>query len=339
MSGCGGQACQTCDCAQDVLAETWNPVEVIGERAFDGGTVEVRTLLAEITAQLAAAGVPSPAADARILLSHLVDRPANQLGLLSPISTEAADDLRSAARRRATREPLQHVLGTAWFRQLTLAVGPGVFVPRPETESVVEAALGLLPSSGPIRVAELGAGSGAIALALATERPQTTVYAVELDPTAMRWFTANVRAHADLLRQVESRIVAVLGDAGAVSRTGQPLAPLGGSLPLVIANPPYIPDAATPRDVEVRDYDPDLALYGGPDGLAVIRRWLNTAADLLAPGGALVMEHADAQGADDGLPGLLSRHEDTVTGGPVWRSVTDHQDLAGRPRYTVAHRS
>lgn len=337
MSGCGSDQCGNCDCALNPPNQTWAPVEVIGPSAFVGGTVDVRQLMDEIAALLSDADVPSPAADARVLVSHLLDRPAT-VGL-PPIRPDAADDLRSAAMRRATREPLQHVLGTAWFRHLTLSVGPGVFVPRPETESVVEAALGLLPSSGAVSVAELGVGSGAIALALATERPHTTVYAVELDADAMRWFTGNVRAHADALREANSRIVAVLGDAGAVSREGQPLAPQRGSLPLVVANPPYIPDAATPRDAEVRDYDPDLALYGGPDGLDVIRRWLGTAADLLAPGGALVMEHADAQGADDGLPGLISRHEDTATGGPVWQSVTDHQDLAGRPRYTIARRS
>jgi len=185
----------------------------------------------------------------------------------------------------------------------------------------------------------LGAGSGAISLAIATERPGTTVYAVELDAGALPWLTQNVMRYADALRRWDSRITVVLGDAGAASRPDQPLAKLAGRVDMVVANPPYIPDDAVPRDPEVSDFDPELALYGGPDGLDAVRRWVDTAADLLAPGAALVLEHGDVQGGDDGVPGLLRRHEDLSVAGPVWHSVADHLDLAGRSRYTVARRT
>ncbi len=293
---------------------------------------EARDLLTE-------AGVPSPQADAEILAGRVLGVSRSAVAGVPAIAPAAADAILSAARRRAEREPLQHILGEAWFRYLDLHVGPGVFVPRPETEVVVDEALSRLPKDGPAVVVDLGAGSGAISLALATERPQTTVYAVELDAGAVPWLTQNVIRHAQALRDRGSKITVVLGDAGAISRADQPLAQLAGTVDLVIANPPYIPDDAQPRDPEVRDYDPTLALFGGPDGLDVVRRWLDTAADLLQPDAPLVMEHGELQGDDRGVPGLLARHEDLASGGPVWREVADHLDLTGRPRYAVAVRS
>jgi release factor glutamine methyltransferase len=296
----------------------------------------------EAARRLAAAGVPAAANDARLLLAHVLGRGPGGLAAAPPLGPAAVAAFEGAIERRAAREPLQHITGTAPFRHLQLAVGPGVFIPRPETEIVVEAALSALAEgagTGPAMVADLGAGSGAIALALATERRGTTVLAVEIDPGAAAWLARNTAAHADALAQAGSRIAIVLGDAGAVSRDDQPLARFRARLPLVIANPPYIPDDAVPRDPEVALHDPPLALYGGPDGLDVVRRWLATAADLLAPGGVLVMEHADLQGGDEGVPGLLRRHEDVAARGPVWRSVQGFRDLAGRDRYVVAVRA
>lgn len=345
VAACGTGGCGDCGCSAEPVGAgeptvaAWEPVAPLGTEVFDGGTVSVPELLAGASRRFADAGIPTPEADAAVLLSQLLGRGRSDVAYAPPVTAAAAEYLLAAVERRSTREPLQHVLGVAWFRHLELAVGPGVFVPRPETESLVDAALAALPPTGPAVVVDLGAGSGAISLALATERPQTTCYAVEIDPAAMRWLAGNVQRHSRDLARVGSRIVAVLGDAGAVARPDQPLAPLAGSVPVVVSNPPYIPDDAVPVDPEVAEHDPALALYGGPDGLDVVRRWLDTAADLLVPGGTLLMEHADQQGGDHGLPGLIARHEDVSLGRAVWQSVDDLPDLAGRPRHTVARRA
>jgi release factor glutamine methyltransferase len=341
MSGCGSE-CGTCVCEGGASAGLQRPAPRLADpfaAAGDDSATAVAELARAVADELRSAGVPSPDADAARLLSHVLDRSTAELVVAPAVGAPARDAVLAAAARRARREPLQHILGEAAFRYLDLHVGPGVFVPRPETEVVVEAALQRLPKDGPAVVVDLGAGSGAISLALGTERPDTTVYAVELDAGALPWLTQNVMRHAEALRQRNSRILVVLGDAGAVSRPDQPLAKLVGAVHLVVANPPYIPDAALPRDPEVRDHDPQLALFGGPDGLDQVRRWLDTAADLLAPGAALVLEHGDLQGGDDGVPGLLARHEDLASRGPVWRDVADHLDLAGRSRYTTAARA
>jgi release factor glutamine methyltransferase len=329
-------------CSSGQTATVKRPVPRLTSAFAAAGESEsypVADLSRTIVQMLSRAGVPSPEADSARLLAHLLDRSPTSLSFAPAVNRTARDAALQAAQRRAEREPLQHILGETGFRYLDLHVGPGVFVPRPETEVVVEAALQQLPAAGPAMVVDLGAGSGAISLAIATERPDTTVYAVELDAGALPWLTQNVMRHAETLRQRNSRILVVLGDAGAVSRPDQPLGKLAGAVDLVVSNPPYIPDAAVPRDPEVRDHDPRLALYGGPDGLDQVRRWLDTAADLLAPGAALVMEHGDLQGGDDGVPGLLARHEDLVVGGPVWEQVSDRLDLTGRSRYTLARRS
>ena len=341
MSGCGSD-CGTCVCEGGAGTKVQRPAPRLTDpfaAAGEAGATPVAALMRAVADSLREAGVPSPEADAARLLSHMLDRSSTELALAPAVGAAAREAVMTAADRRARREPLQHILGEAAFRYLDLHVGPGVFVPRPETEVVVSAALQRLPPQGPAVVVDLGAGSGAISLAIATERPETTVYAVELDAGAVPWLTQNVMRHAQRLRQQNSRILVVLGDAGAVSRSDQPLARLSGAVHLVVGNPPYIPDEAVPRDPEVRDYDPQLALYGGPDGLDQVRRWLDTAADLLAPGAALVLEHGDLQGGDDGVPGLLARHEDLARRGPVWLDVADHLDLSGRSRYTTARRA
>lgn len=342
MSGCGSGACGGCVCESGRSSPASRPAAVVAE-PFAGaarhGGVAVGLLLRESKEILSRAGVPSPDADAVALAGHVLGLSMARFATAPPVTQEARDAVLAAAQRRAAREPLQHITGEAGFRHLMLHVGPGVFVPRPETEVVVDAAVRQIPAGGPAVVVDLGAGSGAISLAIATERPDTTVYAVELDAGALPWLTQNVMRHAAALRAANSQIRVVLGDAGAISRPDQPLAGLAGRVDLVVGNPPYIPDGLQPRDPEVAEYDPELALFGGPDGLDAVRRWLDTAADLLAPGAPLVMEHGDLQGGDDGLPGLLARHEDLASGGPVWTSVEDHLDLTGRSRFTVARRN
>ena len=342
MSGCGSSGCGGCVCTSGEAAQARRPAGVVADpfpAAADPQRVPLHEVLREARSLLTRAGVPSPAADCVVLTGHVLGLPAARVATGPDITPQARDAVIAATQRRASREPLQHITGGTAFRHLDLYVGPGVFIPRPETEVVVGAALAQLDRPGPATVVDLGAGSGAIGLAIATERPQTTVYAVELDGGAVPWLTQNVMRHAEALRRCGSRIIVVMGDAGAVSRSDQPLAELAGRVDLVVSNPPYIPDGLQPRDPEVRDFDPPLALFGGADGLDAVRRWLDTAADLLAPGAALVMEHGDLQGRDDGVPGLLSRHEDLGAAGPVWTRVSDHLDLTGRSRYTIARRS
>lgn len=218
---------------------------------------------------------------------------------------------------RAARVPLQHLTGRAHFRHLTLRVGPGVFVPRPETEVVAGLAI---HACGAVRhpvVVDLCTGSGAIALAVADEVPGARVHAVELSPEAHAWAAQNVAL-------LDAGIDLRLGDA----TTAFP--GLEGTVDVVVSNPPYIPDGAVPVDTEVRDHDPEVALYGrSADGLAVPLAVAARAAALLRPGGVLVMEHADTQGQS--LPHALR-----ATG--AWVDVADHADLTGRPRAVVAVR-
>lgn len=252
--------------------------------------------------RLAAAGVPAAAHDARALAEHvlgtaLVLAPAQLTG--EAAECFAAEYERLVA-RRAAREPLQHLTGRMDFRYLTLPAGPGVFVVRPETEVLVDhalAALRELSADGAARVVDLCTGSGAIALALATERPRTAVWGVELSATAAARATANAATYASAAARIGSNATIVGGDATDLG-AARPLAELDGGVDLVTANPPYIPPDAVPVDPEVRDHDPELALYGrGADGLDVPAGVLHRAARLLRPGGVVLMEHADVQGA------------------------------------------
>lgn len=232
------------------------------------------------------------------------------------LGAEQAEELDALAERRAAREPLQHLTGLAYFRQLELSVGRGVFVPRPETESLAQLAIDALVSAetdNPIGV-DLGTGSGAIALSMALEVPSAKIYAVEKSTEAFPFTRKNFERYES---------------TGAELRLGDltdEFPELDGTVDVVASNPPYIPLAAVPRDPEVRDFDPALALYGGEDGMSVIHLVSATAHRLLKPGGYLVIEHADQQGEQ--VRGLL------LADG--WREVRQHQDLTGRDRSVSA---
>ncbi|MGY1842149.1 peptide chain release factor N(5)-glutamine methyltransferase [Modestobacter sp. SYSU DS0875] len=279
-------------------------------------------MLADAARRLAEAGVESPRVDAELLLAAVLG--TSRAGLLTAgdVSAAAADRFAGWVGLRADRVPLQHLTGTAPFRHLELAVGPGVFVPRPETELIVGWVLDRIAGRDAPLVVDLGTGSGAIALSVAHEHPGARVVAVERDAGAIEWTRHNARARA------------AAGDAPVDVRAGDMTDPrllteLDGAVDVVVSNPPYVPDGAgLPR--EVADHDPPLALWGGPDGLDVVRGLLDTAARLLRPGGWLAIEHADQQGAS--LPALVRAH-----GG--WTEVADHADLAGRPRYATAQRT
>lgn len=284
----------------------------------DDAANDLRGAVREATRRLAEAGVPSPEADAVALAAHLLKVSVGDVHKAMVLGAPAPAAYPGLVAERAARVPLQHLTGRAGFRRLELSVGPGVFVPRPETEFVaglaIDAALAL---ESPL-VVDLCTGSGAIALAVADEVPAATVYAVELGREAHAWAERNV---------VDTGLAVDLRHGDATEAFTE----LEGTVDVVVSNPPYIPLGMVPLDPEVRDHDPELALYGGSeDGLAIPLAVAARAALLLRPGGLLVMEHADSQGVT--LPSALRR-----TG--EWAEVADHDDLTGRPRATTARRA
>lgn len=280
------------------------------------------TELDAAAAVLSRSGVEDPRVDAELLAAHVlgIGRGELQARLVTggTLGDDQRDALRRAIERRATREPLQHITGVAAFRHLELRVGPGVFVPRPETEIVAQIAIDALVAAAtpePIAV-DLGTGSGAIALALATEVPHARVHAAENSVDAFLW----TRENFDRVGAPNARL--------AFIDLAEAFPELDGAVSVVVSNPPYVPDGAVPRDPEVRLYDPPAALYGGADGLDVVRVLSDTALRLLHPGGTLVIEHGEWQGAP--IRDLL-----TAAG---WRSAATHPDLTLRDRATTAVR-
>ena len=266
------------------------------------------------SSRLRGSGVASPERDAELLLAHVLDVPLGRLPLVEDLTEDQLDRYDGLVARRCAREPLQHLTGSAAFRHVELLVGPGVFVPRPETELLAGWAVDRARAlDGTPVVVDLCTGSGAIAKAVADEVPAARVHAVELDPRAYAWAAENLGGGEVDLRQGD------LADA---------FADLDGTVDVVVCNPPYIPLVAFEGvDVEARTHEPDLALFSGDDGLDAIRVLERTAARLLVPGGWLGFEHASEQGR--AAPAVLER-----TG--RWRDVRDHADLLDRPRFTTA---
>ncbi|WP_449373379.1 peptide chain release factor N(5)-glutamine methyltransferase [Arthrobacter psychrolactophilus] len=270
------------------------------------------------TAALAAAGVPSPAVDAQLLAAHLLGVSRGELAAMLFGTAVAPAGYDALIARRAAREPLQHITGVAHFRYLELAVGKGVFVPRPETETVVQLGIDVLAQlrqergdDAELIAVDLGTGSGAIAASMATEVPGSRVFAVELSDDAFPWAQRNLAATGATLVHGDMR------DA---------FMELNGTVDVVVSNPPYIPAAAIPRDLEVRLHDPHMALYGGgADGMEMPTAAAATAARLLRPGGFFVMEHAEVQAEQ--MAALL-------TDSGNWDDVRTHVDLTGRDRAT-----
>jgi release factor glutamine methyltransferase len=270
-------------------------------------------VLATAVERLRGAGVESAAYDAGVLLAHVLGVPRTRLALVDDVSSAQAERFGHLVGQRAARVPLQHLTGIAYFRHVELAVGPGVFVPRPETEllagwAVEQASL----IESPV-VVDLGTGSGAIAKAVAHEVPAARVHAVELDERAHAWAARNLAGTGVDLRQ---------GDLA------EAFDDLAGAVDVLVSNPPYIPHEAWESvAVEVRDHDPELALYATGDGLDTIRVVERRAAQLLRPGGAVGVEHADVHG--ESAPPVFAA-------GGRWEEVRDHRDLAGRARFLTA---
>ena len=281
--------------------------------------MSVRQLVADATTRLADAGVASPQRDAQLLLAHAWGVDAGEIArfdiLGTPVPPAVQEKFDSLIDARAERIPLQHLTGRAYFRHLELAVGPGVFIPRPETEMLVDAVLAAAPPDGV--VVDLCSGSGAIALAIKQERPDLTVHAVELDENALAWAARNI---------------AQLGLDVALhhGRAQDALPEMDGRVDVVVSNPPYVPVGMVPRDIEVAQHDPQLALYGGSeDGLLFPLQIAERASALLKPGGMLFMEHAETQG--ESLPAALLNKRG-------FDRAHDERDATDRPRMTVARR-
>jgi release factor glutamine methyltransferase len=279
--------------------------------------------MSEISAavtRLAEAGIESPRADAELLAAHRHGVPRSGLHLVKDADFDPRfwDDVA----RREAREPLQHITGIAYFRYLDLEVGPGVFVPRPETEVMTGWAIDRLTEmdvAEPV-VADLGAGSGAIALAIAQEVPRARVHAVEGDPLARSWTERNIARCAEAAPHTVGRVALHSGDFETA------LAELDGAVDLVISNPPYIPVGAYVPP-EVGDYEPTAALYSGTDGLDAIRVVERVARQLLRPGGSVAVEHGSPQGAQ--VYWVFAEE-------CGWKQTRNHADLAGLDRFVTA---
>lgn len=280
----------------------------------------LRELVVHATERFKESGIDSAEVDAQLLAGHLLglSRGEVQSEMIrgAELSEAQAEKLTEMFGRRLLREPLQHITGFAYFRNLELAVGRGVFTPRPETEFVAQLAIDALNAAkceAPIAI-DLGTGSGAIALAMATEVIHARVFAVEKSNEAFPFTQQNFQKYSDAAATL------VLGDLADAFQE------LDGTVSVVASNPPYIPLDAVPRDIEVKLHDPQIALYGGADGMQVMRLVSQSAKRLLLPGGSLVVEHADSQGQQ--VCELL------LADG--WNNVLSHADLTGRDRAVTA---
>lgn len=272
----------------------------------------LRQAIEVASAALARAGIDSARIDAELLAAHLAGTQRGRLATLDEPDAEffiRYDELIDA---RARRIPLQHLTGSAAFGPLDLRVGPGVFIPRPETEALLEWALSQRLPDTPV-IVDVCTGSGALAIALATHWPQARVIAVDDDPTALDYARRNAASTTVELVQADVTVPGLLPA-------------LTGSVDLVVSNPPYIP-AGAQLEPEVADHDPAHALFGGDDGMAVIGPIARLAGDWLKPGGFFAVEHDDT---------TSSLTVETISGTGLFTAITAHHDLAGRPRFVTA---
>ena len=277
--------------------------------------------LTAATAHLAGCGIASARVDAELIAASVLGVARGRLALSSGFDAAGRAQFDELVSRRAAREPVQHLTGSAPFRYLELAVGPGVFVPRPETELLAGAGIDAVRERAGT-VVDLCSGSGAVALAVAHEVPTARVIAVERSAESLEWLRRNALRRA---AAGDRPIEVVPGD---VTDPGL-LAELTGQVDVLLCNPPYVPDG-TPVPPEVAGHDPAEAVFGGPDGLAVIRPVVSLAAVLLRPGGLLGVEHDDSHA--DAVVALIAADG-------RFADVAGQRDLAGRPRYVTAHRA
>jgi release factor glutamine methyltransferase len=273
----------------------------------------LRRVIGAAEAALAEAGVGSPRADAELLAAHAAATDRGRLAF-ADMGPEFLDRYHELVARRARRVPLQHLIGTAAFGPVTVDVGPGVFIPRPETESLLEWAVGQ-PLSATSIIVDLCTGSGALALALSKTWPDARVIAVDDSEDALEYARRNTAGTPVELIQADVTAPGLLTE-------------LDGEVDLIVANPPYIPDGAD-LEPEVADHDPPHALFGGPDGMAVINGIVGLTARLLRDGGRCAVEHDDTTSA---------RAVEAFTRTGQFVDVTARHDLTGRPRFVTATR-
>ncbi|MGH3936121.1 MAG: peptide chain release factor N(5)-glutamine methyltransferase [Pseudonocardiaceae bacterium] len=281
----------------------------------------LRLAVLEAERILTDAGVASPRVDAELLAAHVLGVQRGRLPMIPLVDSPVIDALRELVSRRAVRVPLQHLTGTAALGAVEVAVGPGVFIPRPETEVLLAWGLAELEKVQRPLVIDLCTGSGALALAVARARPEAQVHAVELQPTALSWARHNVDTAA------AAGDTPVMLYAGDIAEPGL-LSALDGMADLVLCNPPYVPVGAAVAP-EVAFHDPPGAVFAGQDGLDVIRDVVRTGTRLLREGGSIAIEHDDSHA--EAVPALLAARR-------VLTDVADHVDLAGRPRFATARR-
>ena len=292
-----------------------------------------RSVLVDIELRLKNAGVPSPRFDAESLVAFSLGVERNRIGLLKEITDEQYREIEKLVEKRVRRIPLQHLVGEQGFRRLVLSVGPGVFIPRPETELLVESVVRYLLDQKNERhtIIDLCAGSGAISLAVATEVKNCDVYAIEKSSAAFEYLIKNIDKYQEKLNEQNSKIIAINKSIEEINE----LVSLRKKVDAVISNPPYIPNKTVPREPEVKDHEPEIALFGGKDGLDVVKVVIDIAKNLLKPGGFVGIEHADVQGSstqDTGVPYLLIESAS-------FQKIEDRRDLNGLPRYSVAIKS
>jgi release factor glutamine methyltransferase len=278
----------------------------------------VSALLSESSGKLREAEVTSATVDAELLACFCLGISRSELQLLVATNQEFPDEhmnqFQAVLARRVSREPLQHITGTAPFRHLELKVGPGVFTPRPETEQVVGYAMEKISKLHNPLIVDLCSGSGAIAISLNSEIPGSNVFAVELSKDAFGYLLQNAASYGLTKENLRNEDLQTS------------LSELDGLVDLVISNPPYIPNDAVPVDLEVQLHEPSESLYGGVDGLDVVRKISVRALKLLKPGGLLVLEHADSQSSAIGKL-LLAEG---------WLEIEARADLAGKERMISA---
>ena len=292
-----------------------------------------RSVLVDIELRLKNANVSSPRYDAESLVAFVLNTSRNRVGLISEISDEQYREIEKLVEKRVRRIPLQHLIGEQGFRHLVLSVGPGVFIPRPETEILVESVIRYIKDKNQERVlvVDYCSGSGAIALSIAKECANVEVFAIEKSVEAFKYLEANYLKYKEEINSHNSKVHLINAD---INDELNELNTLIGQIDVVVSNPPYIPENMVPKEIEVKDHDPALALYGGKDGLEIVRIVIDKSQKLLKKGGLVAIEHSDLQGNPEqelSVPYLLKTSNS-------FEKIEDRKDLNALPRYCVGYK-